>query len=312
VSRRYLIRRLLLVVPVLLGTILLVYGLVFLLPGDPVRRLAGSKPLTESTVNAVKEEYHLDDPFLVQFGYYLDGLLHGDFGQTITTGGTGRDVSSIIAERLPVTVNLALGAFGVEVILGLSLAMIAAIRHRRFTDHAILGTTLVLITVPILVVAFLLQYVFGVKLKVLPVAGIRDGWKSYVLPSITLGIGLAAALGRLARSSILDNMQGEHIRAAIARGLPRRRVMVRHVLRNSLVPIVTIMGLDLAYLMGGAVITETVFNLPGLGNAVYFGIQTENGPLVVGLVVLSAIVFIFTNLFVDLLCARIDPRITYE
>jgi oligopeptide transport system permease protein len=308
VSRRYLIRRLLLVVPVLLGTILLVYGLVFLLPGDPIRRLAGSKPLPESTVQAITQSYHLDQPFLVQFGYYLDGLLHGDFGQTFT----GRDVSSIIAERLPVTVKLAIGAFGVEVILGLAMAMIAAIKHRRFSDHAILATTLVLITVPILVVAFLLQYVFGVKLKVLPVAGIRDGWKSYVLPSITLGIGLAAALGRLARSSILDNMAGEHIRAGIARGLPRRRVMIRHVLRNSLVPIVTIMGLDLAYLMGGAVITETVFNLPGLGNAVYFGIQTENGPLVVGLVVLSAIVFIFTNLFVDLLCARIDPRITYE
>jgi oligopeptide transport system permease protein len=297
------------VVPVLLGTIMLVYGLVFLMPGDPIRRLGGSRPLPESTVNAIKEAYHLDQPFLVQFGYYIEGLLHGDFGATFAND---RDVSSIIAQRLPVTAKLAAGAFGVEVLLGLALALIAAAKQRKVTDHVILGVTLVLITVPIIVVAFVLQYVFGVKLKVLPVAGIQDGWKSYILPSITLGIGSAAALGRLARSSILDNMAGEHIRAAIARGVPRRRVMVRHVLRNSLVPIVTIMGLDLAYLMGGAVITETVFNLPGLGNAIFFGIQTENGPLVVGLVVLSAITFIFTNLFVDLLCARIDPRITYE
>jgi oligopeptide transport system permease protein len=308
VSRRYLIRRLLLVVPVLLGTILLVYGLVFLMPGDPITRLAGSKPLPESTILAIRTSYHLDEPFLVQFGYYLEGLSHGDFGQTFT----GRDVSEIIRERLPVTTKLAIGAFGVEVVFGLALALIAAAKQRTFTDHFILGTTLVLITVPIIVMGFLLQYVFGVKLKILPVAGIRDGWKSYILPSIALGVGSAAALGRLARSSILDNLAGEHIRAAIARGLPRRRVMARHVLKNSLVPIVTIMGLDLAYLMGGAVLTETVFNLPGLGNAVYFGIQTENGPLVVGLVVLSAIIFIFTNLFVDLLCARIDPRITYE
>ncbi len=308
-SKRYLIRRLLLVIPVLLGTILVVYGLVFLTPGDPIRRLAGSRPLPETTVQAIKEKYHLDQPFLVQFGYYIEGLAHGDFGATFQND---RDVSSIIAERFPVTLKLALGAFGIEVVLGLALALIAAAKQRKLTDHIILGTTLVLITVPIIVLAFVLQYVFGVKLKVLPVAGIQDGWKSYVLPSIALGIGSAAALGRLARSSILDNSAGEHIRAAVARGIPRRRVSARHVLKNSLVPIVTIMGLDFAYLMGGAVITETVFNLPGLGNAIYFGIQTENGPLVVGLVVLSAIIFIFTNLFVDLLCARIDPRITYE
>jgi ABC-type dipeptide/oligopeptide/nickel transport system permease component len=309
VSKRYLIRRLLLVVPVLLGTILLVYSLVFVTPGDPIKRLAGSKPLPESTVNAIKERYHLDEPFLVQFGYYIDGLVHGDIGATFQND---RDVSSIIAQRFPVTLKLSIGAFGIEVVLGLTLALIAAAKQRKLTDHVILGTTLFLITVPIIVLAFALQYIFGVKLKVLPVAGIHDGWKSYVLPSIALGLGSAAALGRLARSSILDNSAGEHVRAAIARGVPRRRVMTRHVLKNSLVPIVTIMGLDFAYLMGGAVITETVFNLPGLGQAIFFGIQIEDGPLVVGLVVLSAIIFIFTNLFVDLLCARIDPRISYE
>jgi oligopeptide transport system permease protein len=308
VSKRYLIRRLLLVVPVLLGTILLVYALVFLMPGDPIRRLAGSKPLPESTVNAIKESYHLNDPFLVQFGYYIEGLLHGDFGATFTD----RSVSSIIAERFPVTLTLAIGAFGIEVVLGLALALISAAKNRTVTDHVILGMTLLLITVPIIVLGFLLQYIFGVKLHVLPVAGTKDGIKSYILPWITLGIGSAASLGRLARSSILDNMSGEHIRATVARGVPRRRVRLRHVLKNSLVPIVTILGLDLAYLMGGAVFTERVFNLNGLGGALLFGINTENGPLVVGLVVLSTIIFIFMNLFVDLLCARIDPRISYE
>jgi peptide/nickel transport system permease protein/oligopeptide transport system permease protein len=296
------------VVPVLLGTILLVYSLVFLMPGDPIRRLAGSKPLPESTVNAIKEAYHLNDPFLVQFGYYVEGLLHGDFGATFTD----RDVSEIIKERFPVTLTLAAGAFAVEVIFGLILALISAAKSRTVTDHVILGFTLVLITIPIIVLGFLLQYIFGVKFHVLPVAGTQDGLKSYILPWLTLGIGLAASLGRLARSSVLDNMAGEHIRAAVARGLPRRRVMGRHVLRNSLVPIVTILGLDLAYLMGGAVFTERVFNLNGLGGALLFGINTENGPLVVGLVVLSTIIFVFMNLFVDLLCARIDPRISYE
>jgi len=308
VSKRYLIRRLLLVVPVLLGTILIVFALVFLTPGDPVARLAGNKPLAPSTYNEIRTQYHLNQPFVVQYLYYLDGLVHGDLGATFT----GRDVSSIISERFPVTLKLTLGAFAIEVVFGLLLAVVAAVKRRTFLDSAILVFTLFMITVPILVLGFVLQYLFGVKLHWLPVAGVRDGAASYVLPSLTLGLGLAASLGRLARSNVLDNMQGEHIRAAIARGLPRRRVVGRHVLKNSLVPIVTILGLDFAYLMGGAVITETIFNLPGLGNALITGIKTQNGPMVVGLVTLSAIIFVFTNLFVDLLCARIDPRISYE
>ena len=307
-SRRYLIRRLLLVVPVLLGTILLVYGLVFLLPGDPISRLAGSKPISESTHDEITARYHLDQPFLVQYLYYVDGIIHGDLGATFS----GRDVTDIIKERLPVTLKLTIGAFTVEVVLGLALAIAAAIKRRTLTDTSILVFTLIMITVPTIVLGFILQYVFGVKLGWFPVAGIRDGWRSYVLPSLTLGLGIAASLGRLARSNILDNMAGEHIRAAVARGLPRRRVVGRHVMKNSLVPIVTILGLDLAYLMGGAVITETIFNLPGLGFALVTGIRTENGPLVVGLVTLSAIIFVFTILIVDLMCARIDPRISYE
>jgi peptide/nickel transport system permease protein/oligopeptide transport system permease protein len=298
----------LLVVPVLLGTILLVYGLVFLTPGDPIRRLAGSKPISESTYNEITHRYHLDQPFVVQYLYYLDGIVHGDLGATFT----GRDVSDIIKERFPVTFKLTLGAFSVEVVMGLALALIAALKRRTLADTGILVYTLVMITIPVIVLGFILQYIFGVKLGWFPVAGIQDGWKSYVLPSLTLGLGAAAALGRLARSNILDNMAGEHIRAAVARGLPRRRVVGRHVMKNSLVPIVTILGLDLAYLMGGAVLTERIFNLPGLGNALFTGIATENGPLVVGLVTLSAIIFVFTILIVDLLCARIDPRISYE
>lgn len=297
-----------LVVPVLLGTILLVYGLVFLTPGDPIRRLAGSKPLSESTYNEITHRYHLDQPFVVQYLYYLDGIVHGDLGATFT----GRDVSDIIKERFPVTLKLTFGAFAIEVVMGLALALIAALRRRTLADTGILVYTLVMITIPVIVLGFILQYTFGVKLGWFPVAGIQDGWKSYVLPSLTLGLGSAAALGRLARSNILDNMAGEHIRAAVARGLPRRRVVGRHVMKNSLVPIVTILGLDLAYLMGGAVLTERIFNLPGLGNALFTGIATENGPLVVGLVTLSAIIFVFTILIVDLMCARIDPRISYE
>jgi oligopeptide transport system permease protein len=308
VSRRYLVRRLLLVVPVLLGVMLLVFSMVFLTPGDPITRLAGNKPLPESTVASIKASYHLDRPFLVQFLYYAEGVSHFDFGQTFT----GRSVSDIVKERFPVTLRLALGSFLVEIVLGLTFAIVAAVKRRTWIDTSILATTLILWTIPTLVLAFVLQYVFGIKLGWFPVAGIRSGWTSYVLPCLTIGILSAASLGRLGRSSLLDNMTGEHIRAANARGLPRRSVIGRHVLKNSLVPIVTIFGLDLAYLMAGAVVTETIFNLPGIGNALVVGIRTQNGPLVVGLVMLSSIFIVFSILVVDLICARIDPRISYE
>ncbi len=307
-SRRYLVRRLLLVIPVLLGVMLLVFGMVFLAPGDPIQRLAGNKPLAPSTIASIKASYHLDRPFLVQFLLYTKGVLHGDFGETFT----GRSVSEIVKERFPVTLRLALGSFGVEVVVGLALAIVAAVKRRTWIDSTILAATLVLLTIPVLVLDFVFQYVFGIKLGWFPVAGNQAGWTSYVLPSIAIGIGSAAALGRLGRSNILDNMGAEHIRAANARGLPRRRVVGHHVLKNSLVPIVTIFGLDLAYLMGGAVITEAIFNLPGLGQALVVGIRTQNGPLVVGLVMLSSIFIVFSILIVDLLCARIDPRISYE
>src|SRR5262245_4414365 len=287
---------------------ILVFGMVFLTPGDPITRLAGNKPLPASTVASIKASYHLDRPFLVQFLYYVKGITHGDFGQTFT----GRSVSDIVKERFPVTLRLALGSFLVEIVLGLSLAIIAAVKRRTWIDTSILGATLVLWTIPTLVLAFVLQYIFGIKLGWFPVAGTRAGWMSYVLPCLTIGILSAASLGRLGRSSILDNMTGEHIRAANARGLPRRRVVGRHVLKNSLVPIVTIFGLDLAYLMAGAVVTETIFNLPGLGNALVIGLRTQNGPLVVGLVMLASIFIVFSVLVVDLICARIDPRISYE
>jgi oligopeptide transport system permease protein len=208
--------------------------------------------------------------------------------------------------------RLAIGGFTVEVVLGLTLAIVAAVKRRTWIDSSILVGTLVILTIPVLVLDLVLQYVFGVKLGWFPVAGTQSGWISFVLPSIAIGIGGAAALGRLGRSNILDNMSAEHIRAANARGLPRRRVVAHHVLKNSLVPIVTIFGLDLAYLMGGAVITEAIFNLPGLGQALVTGIKTQNGPLVVGLVMLSSIFIVFSILIVDLLCARIDPRISYE
>jgi oligopeptide transport system permease protein len=306
-SRRYLIRRILIAFPVLIGTTLLIYAMAFALPGDPIRRLAGMHVISDSTHREITQRYHLDDPFVVQYYEYLKGIAHGDLGETFT----GQDVSSIVVERFPVTLKLTLGAFAVEIVLGLIAAFVAALRRATFIDSFVLVSTLVLITIPVFVLAFLAQLMIGVKLKWLPVAGVQHGWLGYVLPWLVLGVGSAAAVGRIARSNLLDNLNSEQIKAATARGLPRRRVLGAHVLKNALVPIVTILGLDLAALMGGAPVTETIFNLPGLGQMLILGVRTENGPIVVGLVTLAAMIFIFTNLFVDLLCAYIDPRIRY-
>jgi len=306
-SRRYLVRRILIAFPVLIGTTLLIYAMAFALPGDPIRRLAGTHVISESTYREITQRYHLDDPFVVQYYEYIKGIAHGDLGETFT----GQDVSSIVVERFPVTLKLTLGAFAVEIVLGLIAAFVAALRRATFIDSFVLVSTLVLITIPVFVLAFLAQLMIGVKLKWLPVAGVQHGWLGYVLPWLVLGVGSAAAVGRIARSNLLDNLNSEQIKAATARGLPRRRVLGAHVLKNALVPIVTILGLDLAALMGGAPVTETIFNLPGLGQMLILGVRTENGPIVVGLVTLAAMIFIFTNLFVDLLCAYIDPRIRY-
>jgi ABC-type dipeptide/oligopeptide/nickel transport system permease component len=190
-------------------------------------------------------------------------------------------------------------------------AFVAALRKGTFLDSFILVSTLALITIPVFVLGFLAQLMFGVKLHWLPIAGIREGWLSYLLPALVLGVGSAASIGRFARSNLLENLSSEHINAATARGLPRHRVLGFHVLRNALVPIVTLLGLDFAFLMGGAPITEQIFNLPGLGQQLILGVQNENGPVVVGLVTLAALIFIFMNLLVDLLCAYLDPRIRY-
>ena len=177
-SKRYLIRRLLLVVPVLLGTILLVFALVFLTPGDPIARLAGNKPLAPSTYAEITARYHLNQPFVVQYLYYIDGLVHGDLGATFT----GRDVTDIIKERLPVTLKLTAGSFAVEVVLGLLLALVAAVKRRTFIDSSILVFTLLMITVPVIVLGFMLQWLFGVKLHWLPVAGVRTARRATSCP----------------------------------------------------------------------------------------------------------------------------------
>ncbi|GAA0830437.1 ABC transporter permease [Streptosporangium amethystogenes subsp. fukuiense] len=310
---RYIIRRLLQAIPVLLGATLLIYAVVFALPGDPIAALAGEKRIDPNIVAILREQYHLNDPFLVQYWYYITGLAGGDFGTTFS----GVGVDEIIAGKFQVTINLAVTALVLEAVIGVGLGLFAALRRGRASDSLILASTLVLISVPTLVTGFVLQLLLGVKLKqagvdLFPVAGISAGWRSYLLPGFVLAGMSIAYLTRLTRNSLVEIMRADYIRTAVAKGLPRSRVIGRHALRNALIPLITYLGADLGTLMGGAVITETIFNLPGIGGQLFSSVYLREQPVVVGIVTVLVLIYILANLVVDLLYAVLDPRIRYE
>jgi oligopeptide transport system permease protein len=305
---RYVLRRLLLTVPVLLGASLLIFSMVYALPGDPIRALAGDRPLSEAVQAQLRAEYNLDDPLLIQYAKYLGGLVQGDFG----TDFSGRPVLDTIVDRLPVTARLALVAVAFEILIGILAGVLAGLRRGSFFDNLVLVSTTVVVSIPVFVLGFLAQYVFGVRLGWFPIAGISDGWYSYVLPGLVLAALSLAYVARLTRTSLAENLQSDYVRTARAKGLSEVSVVGKHTLRNSLIPVVTFIGADLGALMGGAIVTESVFNIPGLGRAVYDAVLRQEGAVVVGIVTLFVFFYIFFNLVVDVLYAALDPRIRYE
>ena len=305
---RYVIRRVLMTIPVFFGATFLIFALVFAIPGDPIRALSGDRALPEATYNALRERYNLNDPFLVQYGKYIAGLLRGDFGTTFR----GREVSDIMKERFPVTLRLALLAFAFEAIIGLLAGVLAGLRKGSFWDSLVLVSTIAVVSVPVFVLAFTAQLVLGVQLGWFPIAGIRQGLYSYLLPAMVLASLSLAYVARLTRTSLVENLRADYVRTATAKGLPRRRVVGRHALRNSLIPVVTFLGVEIGTLMQGAIVTEGIFNLPGIGQATFQAVRLQEGPLVVGIVTALVLVFIFANLIVDVLYAVLDPRIRYD
>jgi oligopeptide transport system permease protein len=305
---RYIARRLLLTIPVLIGASFLIFAMVYALPGDPIRALAGDRPLSPAVVAQLRDQFNLGDPLVVQYAKYVGDLLQGDFG----TDFRGRPVIDTILLRMPVTIKLSLVAIGFEIVIGVVAGVMAGIRKNGFFDNVVLVSTTIIVSIPILVLAFVSQYVFGLKFGWFPIAGVSEGWYSYLLPGLVLASGSLAYVARLTRTSIAENMRGDYVRTAKAKGLPRRDVIIRHTLRNSLIPVVTFIGADIGTLMGGAIVTETVFNLPGIGRAVFDAVRAQEGAVVVGIVTLFVFVFIFFNLLVDVLYAVLDPRIRYD
>lgn len=304
----YVGRRLLQMIPVFLGATLLIYFMVFALPGDPIAALGGERGLNPAVAEQLRQHYHLDQPFFTQYAYYLKGLLHWDFG----TAFNGRPVRDVIAAAYPVTVKLAFLALLFEAVFGIAVGLVAGLRKGGIFDATFLIVSLVVIAIPIFVIGFVMQFVVGVKLAWLPpTVGGTVTLRTLLMPAIVLSAVSFAYVLRLTRTTVAENLSADFVRTATAKGLSRGRVITVHVLRNSLIPVVTFLGADLGGLMGGAIVTEGIFNVPGVGNALYHAIVQAEAPTVVSLVTVLVIVYIFANLLVDLLYAVLDPRIRY-
>ncbi|MEF3405753.1 ABC transporter permease [Agromyces sp. CCNWLW203] len=304
----YILRRLLQAIPVLLGTTFLIYFMVFAMPGDPIVALFGDKTPPPQVIEALRERYHLDQPFIVQYFIFLGNIFKGDLGVSFS----GEPVSEILMRTFPVTLRLAAMAVFFEMVAGITIGLISGLRKGGIFDASALVVSLILISLPIFVLAFVMQWFFGIYLgwfrtTVGPGAPTED----LILPAIVLATISFAQIVRLTRASVIDTDGQDFVRTAASKGLSRGRIVPVHILRNSLIPVVTYLAVDFGTLMVGATVTEGIFNVPGVGRTLYQAIIRGEGPTVVSFVTIMVLIYLVVNLLVDLLYAVLDPRIRY-
>lgn len=304
---QYIIRRLLLTIPVVIGVSIIVFGIIRLLPGDPARALAGVNA-TPEYIQQVREQYGLDDPVYVQYWNFISNMVQGDLG---TSTFSNRPVTTEISERFPRTLLLASVSLFIATIVGVSAGIVSATRRNSVFDNASMFVALVGVAAPVFWLALMLQLLFAVQLRWLPATGL-GGIDHLILPSITLGMASAALMARITRSSVLDVLRQDFITTARAKGVSERMVIYKHALKNALIPVVTVLGLQFGILLGGAVLTETVFAWPGVGRLLVDAILRRDYPVVQGTVMLLAFLFVIINLVVDIIYAFLDPRIHYQ
>ncbi|MBS5605075.1 MULTISPECIES: nickel ABC transporter permease [Enterocloster] len=302
---KYIIRRIIAMIPVVIGITFLVFMIMQLAPGDPVQMILGDNASPEA-VEAMRDEMGLNDNVLVQYGRYLVNLVQGDMG---TSYVNKRPVADEVFSRVPATFKLAAVAAVVSIVIAIPLGILAAIKQNTLFDHSSMVVSLIGISMPAFWLALMLMLLFSLKLGWLPAQGAKDGWKSYVLPSIAIGFMQMAAIARTTRSSMLETIRQDYIRTARSKGITEREVIFHHSFRNALIPTVTIVGVQLGGLLGGAVLTETVFAWPGLGRLVVQAVNGRDVPVVLGCIVVLSVGFSIVNLVVDLLYGFIDPRV---
>lgn len=310
---KFVIRRLLATVPTLLGVLILVFLMTRLTPGDPARQIAGAEASQED-VARIQRQIGLDRPLPIQFGTYLGNALRGDFGRSLLND---RPVLDELASRFPTTFKITTLSMGLALLVGLPLGVISAVRRHSWVDGLSTITALFGVSMPLFWTAIMGILLFSVHLQWFPVGGLHgplwtsDGLKAYVLPCVTLSLIPIALIARLTRASMLEVLGLEYVTVARAKGLKERKVVVGHALRNALPTVVTYIGLQYGVLLGGAVVTETIFSLPGVGRLVVTSINQRDYPMIQGAILMIAVIFVLINLVVDLLCAWLDPRISH-
>ena len=305
---KFILRRLLLMIPVMLGVSFIIFSMLHIAPGDPAVQLAGGESASLEAVEEMRELMGFNDPFLVQYGRWLFNLIiHQDLGTSFIR--TGVPVTEEIVIRFPATFQLAVSAVVVSTVIGIPIGILSATKQYSIFDNVAMFIALLGVSIPGFWQGLLMILLFAVHLEWLPFGGLDDGLRSLILPSITLGTTSAAMVARMTRSSMLEVIGQDYIRTARAKGQTERVIINKHALKNALIPIITVVGLNFGFLIGGALIAETVFTIPGLGRLMVGAIQQRDFPVVQGSVLFIALTFSLVNLLVDIIYAFVDPRI---
>lgn len=304
---KYIIRRLLQMIPVIIGVTFIIYVAVFAL-GDPTVGRCGERPCPEGYIAKFRADYNLDKPLIVQYLLYMGNLVQGDLG----TNFFGNKVVDELATRWPTTLRLGMMAVIIESVIGITAGVLAGVRRGKFIDSLVTVSTLLLISIPIFVIGSFAQLIFGVRLGWFPVTATQGTTYQLILPAFVLASASVAYIARLMRANLAENLRADYVRTAKAKGLTNRRTIGVHTLRNSLIPVITFIGIDIGALMGGAVVTERIFNINGIGNFLYRSIGQKDGTSVVGTIVCLVLIYLLVNLLVDILYGFLDPRISHD
>jgi ABC-type dipeptide/oligopeptide/nickel transport system permease component len=305
----FIIRRILQIIPVIIGVTLILFTLMYIIPEDPAKLIL-EKGATPEALQNLREKMGIDKPVYVQYWRYIKKLAKGDLG---TSYRYRRSVNGILADHYPNSIKLALAAIIIEIIIGIFAGIVSAVKKYSFWDVLVTVSTTIAVCVPVYWLGMMLQVAFGLKLGWLPMSGMGDGSiMYYILPAITLASVSTAFVARMTRSTMLEVLSNDYITTAYAKGLSPSMVIGKHALKNALIPVVTLIGMDLGALMGGAILTETVFNWPGVGRTIYLAILQRDAPVVIGGTIILVMIFVVMNLIVDIIYALLDPRIRFE
>jgi peptide/nickel transport system permease protein len=302
---QYILKRILMIIPIMLGVSVIVFAIMEMTPGDPARMILGERA-PEDQLAALRAELRLDEAPHIRFGYWLGGVVQLDLGRSIRSK---RPVTSEIAQRFPATMKLALLATGIAIIIGIPFGVISAVRPNSIADHILTFASFLGLAMPVFWQALMMILLFSVVLDWFPASGMGAGWKYYVLPAVTLGTSAIASITRMTRSTMLETINQDYVRTARAKGVVEQRVIYRHALRNAMIPVATVIGLQFGGLLAGAVITETIFSWPGIGRLAVDSIRAKDFPVVQGVIPVFALTYAVVNLLVDVLYGFLDPRL---